>query len=104
MKSIHNLVETTDGTTKMSYRGIPLKVRYDWDNNIRSYQDNGTKFNLPNRAILTLKENIPVATLSQADLDAVTSFYVQKDHANYMDVDLNLDTKHLLPYYTVAAY
>ena len=99
-----SLVETTDGTTKMSYRGIPLKVRYDWDNNIRSYQDNGTKFNLPNRAILTLKENIPVATLSQADLDAVTSFYVQKDHANYMDVDLNLDTKHLLPYYTVAAY
>ena len=99
-----SLGETQDGVSKMSYRGIPIIVRYDWDDNIRSYQDNGTKFNLPNRAILTLKENIPVATLSESDLDAVTSFYVQKDKANYMDVDMNLDTKHLLNYYTVAAY
>lgn len=99
-----SLAETTDGTTKMSYRGIPIIVRYDWDENIRSYQDNGSTFNLPNRAILTLKENIPVATLSESDLDTVTSFYVQKDKANYMDVDMNLDTKHLLEYFTVAAY
>ena len=99
-----SLAETTDGTTKMSYRGIPLKVRYDWDNNIKSYQDNGTKLNLPHRAILTVKENIPVATLSQEDLNNVTSFYVQKDKANYMDFDLNMDAKHLLDYMTVAAY
>lgn len=99
-----SIQETQDGVSKMSYRGIPIEVRYDWDNNIKSYQDNGTTWNLPNRAIITLKENIPVATLSEADLTAVTSFYHQKDKANYMDFDLSLDAKHLLPYYTVAAY
>lgn len=104
-KSINfSIAETQDGITKMAYRGIPIKVRYDWDNNIRSYQDNGTKFNLPNRAILTVKENIPVGTLSKSDLNSITSWYEKKDHANYIDFDLKLDTKHLLPYLTVAAY
>lgn len=101
---VFSLSETTDGISTMSYRGIPIKVRHDWDNNIRSYQDNGTKYNLPNRAILTVKENIPVGTLSEADLNAIESWYEQKDKANYIDFDLKLDTKHLLPYMTVAAY
>ena len=101
---VFSLAETTDGISKMSYRGIPIKVRHDWDNNIRSYQDNGTKFNLPNRAILTVKENIPVGTLSQEDLDNLESWYEKKDKANYIDFDLKLDVKHLLPYMTVAAY
>ena len=101
---VFSLQETQDGITKRSYRGIPIKVRHDWDNNIRSYQDNGTKFNLPNRAILTVKENIPVGTLSESDLDNLESWYEKKDKANYIDFDLKLDVKHLLPYMTVAAY
>lgn len=99
-----SLAETQDGITKMSYRGIPIKVRHDWDNNIRSYQDNGTKFNLPHRAVLTVKENIPVGTVSTDDLNNLVSWYEQKDKANYIDFDLKLDAKHLLPYLTVAAY
>ena len=99
-----SLAEVKDGMTQLSYRGIPIKVRYDWDNNIRSYQDNATKYNLPNRAVLTVKENIPVGTLSTDDLNALTSWYETKDKANYIDFDLKLDAKHLLPYLTVAAY
>lgn len=98
------LAETKDGTNALSYRGIPIKVRNDWDNNIRAYQDNGTKYNLPNRAILTVKENIPVGTVSESDLTALRSFYVEKDLKNYIDFDLKLDVKHLLDYMTVAAY
>tara|TARA_R110002012_G_scaffold190633_1_gene358200 strand:- start:8723 stop:9790 length:1068 start_codon:yes stop_codon:yes gene_type:complete len=101
---VFSLSETQDGISKMSYRGIPIKVRHDWDNNIRSYQDNGTKFNLPNRAILTVKENIPVGTLSLDDLTNLESWYEKKDKANYIDFDMKLDVKHLLPYMTVAAY
>lgn len=101
---VFSLSETTDGITRMSYRGIPIKVRHDWDNNIQSYQDNGTKLNLPNRAILTVKENIPVGTLSTEDLNNIESWYEKKDKANYIDFDLKLDVKHLLPYMTVAAY
>ncbi len=99
-----SLAETTDGVTKMSYRGIPVKVRHDWDSNIRSYQDNGTKLNLPHRAILTSKENIPVGTVSEDDLNNLDSFYDKKDKKNYIDFDLKLDVKHLLDYMTVAAY
>lgn len=99
-----SLAETTDGITKMSYRGIPIKVRYDWDNNIRSYQDNETTWNLPHRALLTVKENIPVGTLSEADFNTLESWYEKKDKANYVDIDLMLDAKHLLPEMTVAAY
>ncbi len=98
------LQETKEGTTKWMYRGVPIKVRYDWDNNIRSYQDNGTKWNLPHRAVLTVKENIPVGTLSTEDLDNLESWYEKKDKANYIDFDLTLDAKHLLDYLTVAAY
>lgn len=104
-KSINfSIAETTDGITKFAYRGIPIKVRYDWDANIRAYQDNGTKLNLPHRAILTVKENIPVGTVSESDLTEILSFYDQKDKKNYIDFDLKLDVKHLLSYMTVAAY
>ncbi|TYP71484.1 hypothetical protein [Aquimarina intermedia] len=101
---VFSLDETTDGITKKSYRGVPIKVRHDWDNNIKSYQDNGTKHNLPHRAILTVKENIPVGTVSTEDLTKIESWYEKKDKANYIDFDLMLDVKHLLPYMTVAAY
>lgn len=101
---VFTLAEAKDGTNSLTYRGIPLKVRHDWDNNIRSYQDNGTKFNLPHRVVLTVKENIPVGTLSVEDLTALISWYEQKDKANYIDFDLKIDTKHLLEYMTVVAY
>lgn len=98
------LQETKEGTNQYSYRGIPIKVRHDWDSNIRAYLDNGTKWHLPNRALLTVKENIPVGTRSTEDMNTIKSWYENKDHANYIDFDLSLDAKHLLPYLTVAAY
>lgn len=101
---IFTLAEAKDGVNSLSYRGIPIKVKYDWDNNIRSYQDNGTTWNLPNRALLTVKENIPVGTLSTEDFNHIESWYEKKDKANYMDVDIMLDAKFLLDYMAVAAY
>lgn len=101
---VFTLAEAKDGVTGLSYRGIPIKVRYDWDNNIRAYQDDGTKYNLPHRALLTVKENIPVGTLSTEDFNTLESWYEKKDKANYIDLDLMLDAKFLLPYMAVAAY
>ena len=98
------LAEAKEGTDRLRYRGIPIKIRHDWDSNIRSHEDNGTIYNKPNRCVLTLKENIPVGTVSTEDLTSIKSWYENKDHANYIDFDLMFDTKHLLPYLTVAAY
>lgn len=99
-----SLLEVKEGTDRLRYRGIPIKIKNDWDSNIRAYMDNGTTWNLPHRALLTVKENIPVGTVATEDLDTITSWYEKKDHANYIDFDLKLDAKHLLPYMTVAAY
>lgn len=99
-----SLTEVKDGTDRLRYRGIPIKVKNDWDSNIRSYQDNGTTWNLPHRALLTVKENIPVATVNESDLTAIESWYEKKDKANYIDFDLKLDAKFLLDYMAVVAY
>lgn len=98
------LLEVKEGSGELSYRGIPIKVRDDWDSLITSYLDNGTKYDKPNRALLTLKENIPVGTLNTEDLTALKSWFEMKDDANYIDFDLSLDAKHLLSYLTVFAY
>lgn len=99
-----SLTEVKDGTDRLRYRGIPIKIKNDWDSNIRSYQDNGTTWNLPHRALLTVKENIPVGTVSESDLTAIESWFEKKDKANYIDFDLKLDAKFLLDYMAVVAY
>lgn len=93
-----------NGRPKLYFDGIEVRVRYDWDRWIKGYQDNGTKYNLPHRAILTSKANIPVGTLSTEDLAKLDVFYDKKDKSNYMDAVYTIDTKHLEPYMTVAAY
>jgi hypothetical protein len=93
-----------NGRPKLYFDGIEVRTRYDWDRWIKGYQDNGTKYNLPNRAILTTKANIPVGTLSTEDLGKLEAFYDQKDKTNYIDAVYTIDTKHLEPYMTVAAY
>lgn len=98
------LKETQDGVSKKTYRGIEIEVRHDWDAIIREYENNGTKYNLPHRCVLTLKENIPVGTTDTESLTGIKSWYRDFDHSNYMDVDFNIDTKHLLAYMTVFAY
>lgn len=96
--------EARDGVNNQRYRGIEIVVRNDWDIIIQTYQDNGTKYNLPHRALLTFRSNIPVGTLATSDLETVSSFYDRKDLTNYMDFAMYLDTKHLVPELSVFAY
>ncbi len=93
-----------NGRPMLYFDGIPVYTRYDWDRWIKGYQDNATKWNLPHRAIMTVKENIPVGTLSTEDFTKLDVFYDKKSKANYMDAVYTIDAKHLEPYMTVAAY
>ncbi|RZK79339.1 MAG: hypothetical protein EOO85_03890, partial [Pedobacter sp.] len=93
-----------DGRPKLYFDGIEIKIRYDWDRYIKTYQDNGTKWNLPHRAVLTTKSNIPVGTLSEEDLSKLDVFYDRTQKMNIMDAAYTLDAKHLETYMTVAAY
>ncbi|KGO91752.1 hypothetical protein [Flavobacterium subsaxonicum] len=93
-----------EGRPKLYFDGIEVKVRYDWDRYIKEYQNNGTKYNLPHRAVLTTKSNIPVGTLSEEDLSKLDVFYDKTLKTNIMDAAYTIDAKHLESYMTVAAY
>ena len=95
---------TENGKQQLYFDGIPVEVMYVWDRTIKASQDNGTTYNLPHRAVLTTPDNIPVGTLSDSDFEELDSFYDRKSKSNIIDVALSLDTKHLEPYMTVAAY
>jgi len=98
------LDRTEQGATQYSYRGIPIIVRYDWTNNIKSYFDTTTKLYLPNRAILGPISNIPVGTSDESNLSDFDMFYHKKDKKIYTDVAYYIDAKLLEDFMTAAAY
>lgn len=104
-KSLSNgfLERAENGTLTVQYRGIPVINMGIWDRTIKAYQDNGTKLNLPHRAVLTVKENIPLGTLSTQDLGSLDVFYNQVTKSNYIDAAYTIDAKHLESYLTVLA-
>jgi hypothetical protein len=105
-KTIANgfLDRAEDGSVNIRYRGVPIKMMDIWDRIIDQYQDNGTKLNLPHRAVLTTKSNIPVGTLSTEDFENLEVFYDRTLKTNFIDAVYTIDAKHLENYLTVAAY
>lgn len=95
---------TENGTSELLFDGIPVEVMYVWDRHIKAIEQNGTKYNLPHRALLTTPSNIPVGTLSESDFEELDSFYSKDDKANKVDVAFSLDAKLLEDYMAVAAY
>jgi hypothetical protein len=93
-----------NGVPTLLFDGIPVEIRYDWDRDIKALQDNGTKWNLPHRIVLTSNANIPVGTMSTDDLNTLDSFYDQTLKQNIIDVAFTLDAKHLEKYMTSVAY
>lgn len=92
-----------DGTPNLSYRGIPIEVRDDWDRTVQLFDD-GTVLDKPNRILLTTPSNIPIGTMDTESLEEIKSFYDQKDRTNYMDIVARLDVKFLESYMAVKAY
>lgn len=98
------LERTENGKQEVYFDGIKVIQRNDWDRYIKTYQDNGTKWNLPHRAVMTVKANIPLGTLSTEDLTKLDAFYDRKDKTNIIDAVYTIESKHLESYMTVAAY
>lgn len=99
-----NTAINENGQVNLTYRGIPVKMMEIWDTTINEYQNNGTKWNLPHRAVLTIPTNIPLGTPSSGDFGTVDAFYDKRDKKNYADGAYALDAKHLENYLTVVAY
>lgn len=101
---VFQLDRTEQGSTKFTYRGIPIVVRYDWDRMIQSYFDNGTTYYLPHRVLLTDLNNIPIGTSDEESMSSIESFYDRKDKKWYLDVAYKIDQKNLLEYNMAVGY
>jgi hypothetical protein len=101
---VFQLQKVEQGSSRFQYRGIPIIVRKDWDRTIRSYYDNGTTYDLPNRAILTDIANIPVGTSDEQSLSTLDSWYEKKDKKHYIDVAYKIDQKNLQEALMAVAY
>lgn len=93
-----------NGQPKLYVYGIEVVKMSLWDRKIKQLFDNGTKLDMPNRALLTTKGNIPVGTVSTEDFDHLDSFYDQYRKVNVLDAAVALDGKFLQPYLGVAAF
>lgn len=92
------------GYTSLMFEGIPVIGLNFLDRNIRAYQDNGTKYNKPHRALLTTKSNLPVGTEEEGNLAQLDIFYDKKTKKLYVDFGYNLDTKVLQDFMVQASY
>jgi len=95
---------TENGQTILKYRGYEVVNMEIWDRTIASYEDNGTKLNLPNRAVFSTPSNLKVGTLSTDDFGTVDAFYDQYHKVNVIDGIYTVDAKQMENYLTVAAY
>ena len=90
--------------TQMSYRGIPIVVRYDWDRNIRASFDDGSAYYLPHRMLLGPINNVPIGTSDESDMDSFDMFYDKTTKKHYTDVAFYIDCKLLSNYMAAVAY
>jgi len=90
--------------TQMSYRGIPIIVRDDWDRNILSYLDTGAALYLPHRMTLSPINNFPIGTSDESNFNEFDMFYDKTTKNHYTDVAYYIDVKLLEEYMTAVAY
>lgn len=93
-----------DGVSVLTYRGIEVYMMDIWDRFIDTYQNNGTKWNLPHRLVLTVSDNIPVGTLAVDDFGKLDAFYDRYHKVNVIDAVYSIDAKLLEDYKTSVAY
>lgn len=104
-KSLAFMLDRTEkGSTTMSYRGIPIIERKDWDRTIRTDHNLGDTYYLPHRAILTDINNIPIGTSDEQSLTTLESWYEKKDKAHYIDFAYKIDQKNLQEELLAVAY
>lgn len=93
-----------EGISMLRYRGIEVKMMEVWDRFIDTYQNNGAKWNIPHRVVLTVPSNIKVGTLTSGDFGTLDAFYDKVTKQNYVDGVYSLDAKFMEDYLASVAY
>ena len=73
-----------DGVTETEYDGIRLVAVPFWDSIIRNYEDNGTTWNKPHRALYTTTDNLLVGIDRDNDFADLSVFFDEKSELNLL--------------------
>lgn len=93
-------MKVIDGVRSISFRGIPVIERRDWDVHIAADFSNVR----PHRALLVLPENLVVGTDDENDVLMAEMWYDQNTQENKFRVEYKAGTQYVHPEYIVAAY
>jgi hypothetical protein len=83
----------TAGLEVSEWDGIKMYTLPLWDQWIRAYEDNGTKYNNPHRGVYTTVSNLNIGMEGTNLFDTVNSFYDQKSRVNRIEVSDAFDAK-----------
>jgi len=101
------LALTTDGLATVNWNGIPvINMETVWDLNLDDFVTNTTDnlpF-LPERAVLTVSDNIPVGTLNDGDFTQLEAWYNRDERKNKIAYGMTIDAKVLEDYMITVAY
>ena len=93
-----------NGIDVLKADGLEVRVLSIWDRIIRAYEDNGTTWNLPHRALMTVKENIPIGTADSSSFSDFDVFYDKTEKKTFVDIATTIDCKLLEEHLFQAAY
>jgi len=83
----------TNGMQTTTWDGIPMYIIPAWDSMIAAYQNNGTTWNYPHRAIYTTKSNLNIGTAATGLFDRLNSFYDPRSRINRIEAVDAFDAK-----------
>jgi hypothetical protein len=88
----------------LSMLGVPVVVEDSWDYTINKYQNDGTKWFKPHRAVMTHTDNLVIGTINRDDLSTFDYVYDAVNKKNYIDYGYTMDAVIPLENEVVAAY
>lgn len=94
----------TNGIESVNSDGIEVIGVSFLDRVIKGYQNNGTKYYLPHRAILTTRTNFQIGTEEESNFSEFDAFYDKVSKNTYIDFQFNLDAKIALDHMVQAVY
>ena len=83
----------TEGIKELKFKGIEVYALPIWDEMIRSYQDLGTKFYKPHRAVLVEKANLAVGTPSEEAFGEMDIWYSKETKKTNIRLEDKIDAK-----------
>lgn len=98
----YNRVE--NGISTLTIDGVEIIPFQFLDRMIRTYENNGTKWNNPHRAVLTTRDNLQIGTEQAGNFGELDPFYDKVAKEYIVDYAFNLDAKVALDHMVMVAY